>query len=99
MEYLTADGSDHTVSSIENWTLQAEAVQQLKEEEVKITYPKQTGNYAMIVAASSGWENYRHQADALAMYQLLKQQGYDDDHILLIMEDDIAQNRYNSQKI
>ena len=96
LEYLTADGSDHTVSSIENWTLQAEAVQQLKEEEVKITYPKQTGNYAMIVAASSGWENYRHQADALAMYQLLKQQGYDDDHILLIMEDDIAQNRYNS---
>lgn len=96
LEYLSADGSDRTVSSIEEWSTQVEVIQQLKDEETHITYPPLTDHYAVVVAASSGWSNYRHQADALAMYRLLKQQGYDDDHILLIMEDDIAYHDYNS---
>lgn len=95
LQYLSADGSDHTVSSIEEWSTQVQVIQQLQPEESKITYSPHTGNYAVVVASSSRWSNYRHQADALAMYQLLKQQGYDDDHILLILEDDIAQNTYN----
>ncbi len=53
-------------------------------------------NWALIVAASEGWDNYRHQADALYMYKVLRMHGYDDDHIVLIMNDDLA---YNSQNI
>lgn len=50
---------------------------------------------AFIVATSTGWSNYRHQADALAMYQMLKGFGYTDDQIVLVMEDDIAHHRSN----
>lgn len=51
----------------------------------------------MVVATSSGWDNYRHQADALAAYQLLKSRGVRDDHIVLIMADDIAGNARNRE--
>ena len=51
--------------------------------------------HAVLVAASEGWKNYRHQADVLGMYQYLKEKGYDDDHIILIMADDLAYNEKN----
>lgn len=60
-------------------------------------YPARRENYALVIAASNAWANYRHQADALNMYQILKASGYDDDHIILILEDDIANNRLNPQ--
>ena len=44
---------------------------------------------AVIVGPSRGWKNYRHQADALTMYTLLRQNGIDDDHIILMIYDDI----------
>lgn len=56
------------------------------------SYPPREESYALIVAASSGWENYRHQAGAYLMYQMLKSNGLDDDHILLVSEDDIARH-------
>jgi glycosylphosphatidylinositol transamidase (GPIT) subunit GPI8 len=46
--------------------------------------------WALLVAASSGWENYRHQADVLAQYQLLRKYGVPDDHIVLVSADDVA---------
>jgi len=46
--------------------------------------------WAVVISPSTTWENYRHQADALAMYHLLKDYGYDDDHIVLIVEDNLA---------
>lgn len=49
-----------------------------------------TGMWALIVAGSSGWENYRHQADALAQYRLLRRAGLPDDRIVLVLADDIA---------
>lgn len=48
-----------------------------------------------MIGASDTWVNYRHQADALAMYQLLKRHGYDDNHILFIIEDNIAYDSRN----
>lgn len=63
----------------------------------ELTYGPLEGNYAVVVAASEGWSNYRHQADALAFYQLLRSNGYDDDHILLIMADDLAGNPLNPE--
>lgn len=54
-----------------------------------------TGNKAVIIAGSKEWQNYRHQADALAFYQHLKKKGFTDDDILLIIADDIAYNEQN----
>lgn len=49
-----------------------------------------TDSWAVVAALSSGFENYRHQADALQQYQLLRDSGVADDHIVLILADDIA---------
>lgn len=51
---------------------------------------EKTDLWAVIAALSSGWENYRHQADALRQYQILKKNGVPDDHIILILADDVA---------
>lgn len=53
-------------------------------------YPVLQDNYAVVIATSTGRTNYRHQADALAQYRMLKGFGYDDDHIILILEDDLG---------
>lgn len=68
------------------------------DEDVSIEYPELRGNYALLVATSSGWTNYRHQADVLSVYQMLKSNGFDDDHIVLIMEDDLAKNANNPEQ-
>jgi ABC-type branched-subunit amino acid transport system substrate-binding protein/glycosylphosphatidylinositol transamidase (GPIT) subunit GPI8 len=44
---------------------------------------------AVIVGPSSGWKNYRHQADALTVYTLLRENGVADDQIILMTYDDI----------
>lgn len=45
--------------------------------------------WAVIAVTSSGWDNYRHQADALAVYTMLKENGVSDDHIIIITADDV----------
>ena len=50
----------------------------------------QGANWALLIAGSSGWDNYRHQADVLHAYQLLTQRGgLPQDHVVLMMFDDI----------
>ena len=44
---------------------------------------------AVIVGPSRGWKNYRHQADALTVYTLLRQNGVDDASIILMVYDDV----------
>ena len=95
LQYFSADGSDRTVSTINDWSVKVYNEQELEEYVTNITYPEHKDNYAIVVAGSSGWSNYRHQADALAMYHALQAQGFDDDHIILIMEDDIAHHDKN----
>lgn len=95
MQYFSADGRDRTISTINNWTFHVQNEVTLEQYDTEIAYPEHKDNYAVIVAASSGWSNYRHQADALAMYQALKFQGFNDDHIILILEDDIAYHERN----
>lgn len=46
--------------------------------------------WALLVAASSGEQNYRHQADVLAQYQVLRENGVPDDHIVLVLADDLG---------
>jgi len=51
--------------------------------------------WAVVISPSTTWDNYRHQADAFAVYQLLRHHGYDDDHIVLIVEDNLADDSRN----
>jgi len=53
--------------------------------------------WAVVVAASNGWEEYRHQSDALAVYNMLKENGIKDDKIILMIYDDVAWHENNKQ--
>ena len=41
--------------------------------------------WAVLVAGSKGWDNYRHQADVCHAYQVLHEHGVDDDHIVVVI--------------
>ncbi|PON78575.1 Peptidase C13, legumain [Parasponia andersonii] len=51
--------------------------------------------WAVLVAGSSGWINYRHQANVCHAYQILKKAGLKDENIVVFMYDDIAFNENN----
>jgi len=48
--------------------------------------------WVLLVAGSNGWFNYRHQADVCHAYQIVSAHGVPDDHIVVMMYDDIAYN-------
>jgi glycosylphosphatidylinositol transamidase (GPIT) subunit GPI8/ABC-type branched-subunit amino acid transport system substrate-binding protein len=58
--------------------------------------PPVRDRWALVIATSGGWANYRHQADALAHYQALRTNGFDDAHIVLITVDDLASSPENT---
>ena len=97
LDYNTADGGNRTDATLAGWNWKATQMQEFGAGS-SISYAPLTGHQALIVAASTGWSNYRHQADALAMYQLLKEHGYTDDDIILIVADDIAEHSNNPEK-
>lgn len=97
LDYNTADGGNRTDATLAGWNWKATQMQEFDTGE-SISYASLTGHQALIVATSTGWSNYRHQADALAMYQLLKEHGYTDDNIILIVADDIAGNSSNPEQ-
>nr|AXQ06495.1 legumain [Vriesea carinata] len=51
--------------------------------------------WAVLIAGSSGYGNYRHQADVCHAYQTLKKGGLKDENIVVFMYDDIAYNGEN----
>lgn len=51
--------------------------------------------YAVLVAGSDGWYNYRHQADICHAYQVLHRHGIPDERIIVFMKDDIANDSEN----
>eukprot|EP00090_Calanus_glacialis_P034071 TRINITY_DN5688_c0_g1_i1.p1 TRINITY_DN5688_c0_g1~~TRINITY_DN5688_c0_g1_i1.p1 ORF type:complete len:453 (-),score=129.03 TRINITY_DN5688_c0_g1_i1:165-1523(-) len=51
--------------------------------------------WVLLVAGSNGWFNYRHQADVCHAYQIVAAHGVPDDHIIVMMYDDIAYNIEN----
>jgi len=55
-------------------------------------------NWAVVVAGSNGYYNYRHQADACHAYQILHKHGIPDSNIVVMMYDDIAKNAQNPTK-
>uniref|UniRef100_A0A175YME9 Legumain prodomain domain-containing protein n=1 Tax=Daucus carota subsp. sativus TaxID=79200 RepID=A0A175YME9_DAUCS len=60
--------------------------------------PTNGTNWAVLVAGSSGYDNYRHQADVCHAYQILKKGGLKEENIVVFMYDDIAYNEYNPRK-
>jgi len=57
--------------------------------------PKQ---WALLVAGSNYWYNYRHQADVCHAYQVLHAHGIPDENIVVMMFDDLANNAQNPTK-
>lgn len=92
--FASTDGSNRTDAALAGWNWKVNNVDSV-DIAVHIDYPELDSRWALLVAPSTGWTNYRHQADVLNMYQILKSRGYDDEHIVLIMEDDIAYNAAN----
>ena len=95
IDYYSRNSDGHSSSPIAAWEWKKQHMQDIDGNGNERDYPELKGNYAVLVAASEGWKNYRHQADVLGMYHYLKGKGYDDDHIILIMADDIAYNEKN----
>ncbi|URD83482.1 vacuolar-processing enzyme [Musa troglodytarum] len=60
---------------------------------------EETGTkWALLVAGSSGYGNYRHQADVCHAYQLLRRGGLKEENIVVMMHDDIAHNPLNPRQ-
>ncbi|CAN1333303.1 Vacuolar-processing enzyme beta-isozyme [Linum perenne] len=51
--------------------------------------------WAVLVAGSKGYGNYRHQADVCHAYQILRKGGLKEENIIVFMYDDIANNELN----
>lgn len=49
-------------------------------------------NWAVLVAGSNGYDNYRHQSDVCHSYQILHKNNIPDSNIVVMMYDDIAHN-------
>ena len=52
-------------------------------------------HWAVIVAGSNGFYNYRHQADTCHAYQIMKDNGIPEDQIIHLSYDDVANSRQN----
>lgn len=54
--------------------------------------------WAVIVAGSNGYVNYRHQADACHAFHVVRQKGIPEENIILMAYDDIANHKENPFK-
>lgn len=97
LDYNSSDGGNRTDATLAGWNWKASQIQDFGQSG-DFDYPARKGNWALLAATSREWQNYRHQADVLAIYQQLKAAGYADDHIILIVEDDIADNPANPDR-
>ena len=95
LDHIVCDGSKRISDTLAGWNWKIAQEQEFEVPENPLIYPALDKQWAVLIATSSGWANYRHQADVLSMYQLLKANGYTDDRIVLIVEDDIAYNTHN----
>ena len=57
-----------------------------------------SANWAVLIAGSKGYKNYRHQADIFQIYKILVDRGFDNDHIISFAYDDIARLQENPFK-
>ncbi len=93
--YITSTGSHRTSSSAAGYEWRKTIEQAIDQPVTPLIYPDLRDRWAVLIAADEGWTQYRFQADVLGMYQMLKRHGMPDDHIILIMADDLADNPLN----
>lgn len=102
--YLGDNGSQRLSNSLSAWKYlydQNRALQDFEDQTGgagSIQYEPLTAQYAVLVQGSEGFKNYRHQADVLSVYQLLRRGGFDDDHIILIIDEALANSSDNPEK-
>ena len=90
--YYDDSGSQRLVNNTEAWKYlydqnQAEAdFASQSGQGANITYPALTDQYAVLVQGSHDTDNVRHMGDVMMMYQLLRKGGFDDDHIILVVD-------------
>lgn len=58
----------------------------------------QAANWAVLVAGSKGYGNYRHQADVCHSYAVVKSKGIPEENIILMMYDDVVNSMDNPFK-
>ena len=100
--YLSSDGSHRTSSTMAAWNwlvknAEEEFSKSAENKDAGIHYPALTAQYAVLVQGSNGWNNYRHQADVLNVYQMLKKNGFDDGHIILVIDKALASDSRNPE--
>ena len=95
--YYKSNGGRRSDKTLAGWNWKKNQIQDFSDE-TDIRYPVLQDKWALLVASSKDWKNYRHQADILSVYQMIRERGYPDDYIILIMEDDLAQNPKNPFK-
>ena len=100
--YLSSDGSHRTSSTMAAWSWLAKNAEEAfarsaENKDAGISYPALTAQYAVLVQGSNGWNNYRHQADVLSVYQMLKTKGFDDDHSIIIIDKALASDAMNPE--
>ena len=102
--YFSSDGSHRAGEATVAWnyyydenTAKQRFAEQALDQDAGIDYAPLTDQYALIVHASEGFTNYRHLADALNVYQLLRRNGFDDNHIILIADRSIADDPKNPE--
>lgn len=96
LNYYSDDGSGRHSATSACWRTYAKELEKLNMGDDISLLPK-NNLQALLICSSKGWSNYRHQADVLAYYHMLKKNGLSDDNIILIMEDDLADNSRNPQ--
>ena len=57
-----------------------------------------SARWAVLLAGSRGYNNYRHQADVFHIYSILTSRGFDKKHIITIAFDDIVDHEMNPFK-
>ena len=65
---------------------------------IKIISKGKGKNYAVLVAGSNDYINYRHQADVFHLYHILLEKGFEKENIIVFAYDDIANNTKNPFK-
>ena len=98
LDYMSSDGSSRTASTLASWNWKAKMIEDIEDRDSPVQYQPHENSYALLVQGSSEWSNYRHQADVLNVYQMLQSYGWDDDHIILIVSNELAYNDRNPFK-
>lgn len=93
--YLSVRGGANSVNTRFLWEL-TKRIQDFSDEDIaQHKLPDTADHWAVVISPSTSWNDYRHQADAFGMYQILKIFGYDDEHIVFIVEDNLAYDERN----